>query len=172
MFAMSTTPGFLWRVTPRVAFPSFPVIPRAPSIAWSEPSLEEPSYRYRGNTLFQLALKDNFLTRGYVREVPGAPMCGCVEKMPVVTDAACLDLDVSEEFLVTDQQELIHQVNSIKFKPCAEGILSARMAKLARSHQPSRAVSINQSRVEREMPPLPSFWQPKDWPEEIRGLHC
>ena len=99
--------------------------------AWSEPSLEEPSYRYRGNTLFQLALKDNLLTRGYVREVPGAPMCGCVEKMPVVTDAACLDVDVSEEFLVTDQQELIHQVNSIKFKPCTEGTLSAHMAKLA-----------------------------------------
>ena len=28
-------------------------------------------------------------TRGYVRNVPGAPMCGCVEQMPTVDRADC-----------------------------------------------------------------------------------
>ena len=31
--------------------------------------------------------------RGYVKNVPGAPMCGCVEKAPVVSRADCTQID-------------------------------------------------------------------------------
>ena len=109
--------------------------------AWSKPRLNEPSYRFRGNALFQVALKDNLSTRGYVREVPGAPMCGCVENMPVITDAACTELDVSEEFEfsmeVGGTPSVSYKLNSITPKACSEGSLSAHMASLAAGNKVS-----------------------------------
>jgi hypothetical protein len=42
------------------------------------------------NTLFHMAMKTNLVDNGYVQEVPGAPMCGCVEQMPVITNSACV----------------------------------------------------------------------------------
>jgi len=41
------------------------------------------------NTLFAMAMKTNLYDKGYVKNIPGAPMCGCVEQMPIVTNAAC-----------------------------------------------------------------------------------
>jgi len=38
--------------------------------------------RYMGNNLFFVSMFDHLYQRGYAREVPGAPMCGCVEQMP------------------------------------------------------------------------------------------
>uniref|UniRef100_A0A7S4K7J0 Uncharacterized protein n=1 Tax=Odontella aurita TaxID=265563 RepID=A0A7S4K7J0_9STRA len=43
----------------------------------------------RGNTLFHVAMKTGLLDGGDVEQLPGAPMCGCVEQMPVVTRADC-----------------------------------------------------------------------------------
>ena len=60
--------------------------------------------------------KPCFVARAY-----NSPEVGWVENA-VVTDEACLDMDVSEASLVA-----VH----IKFKPCANGTLSARMAQLA-----------------------------------------
>lgn len=57
-------------------------------------------YRYRGNNLFYVSMYDHLEQRGYVREVPGAPMCGCVEKMPVISRADCTQTDVEESFTV------------------------------------------------------------------------
>jgi len=39
---------------------------------------------------------DHMYQRGYVRNVPGAPMCGCVEKMPVVSRADCTEISALE----------------------------------------------------------------------------
>jgi len=36
--------------------------------------------------------------RGYVRNVPGAPMCACTEQMPVASRADCTQVDVEESF--------------------------------------------------------------------------
>jgi len=41
------------------------------------------------NTLFHMAMMTNLYTDGYVKNIPGAPMCGCVEQMPVITHAKC-----------------------------------------------------------------------------------
>lgn len=54
--------------------------------------------RYRGNNLFYVSLYDHFYTRGYVRNVPGAPMCGCAEQMPVVSRADCTEMTINETY--------------------------------------------------------------------------
>ena len=41
-----------------------------------------------GNMMYDISLK-NTIEKGYVKGVPGAPMCGCVEHMPVVASAEC-----------------------------------------------------------------------------------
>lgn len=54
--------------------------------------------RYKGNNLFYVSMYDHFYQRGYVRGVPGAPMCGCAEQMPVVSRADCTEMDISEKY--------------------------------------------------------------------------
>lgn len=41
-----------------------------------------------GNMMYDVSLR-NTLNKGYKKGVPGAPMCGCVEHMPVVETAEC-----------------------------------------------------------------------------------
>jgi len=45
----------------------------------------------KGNALFKVGFMDNLYNslKGNVEQVPGAPMCGCIDRMPVVTKAAC-----------------------------------------------------------------------------------
>jgi hypothetical protein len=45
----------------------------------------------KGNALFKVGFMDGLYggSKGNVEQVPGAPMCGCVDRMPVVTKAAC-----------------------------------------------------------------------------------
>ena len=51
-----------------------------------------------GNNLFYVSMYDHLHQRGYARNIPGAPMCGCVEQMPVVTRSDCTQVDVTETF--------------------------------------------------------------------------
>lgn len=43
------------------------------------------------NTLFHMAMMTNLYTDGYVKNIPGAPMCGCVEQMPIISHAKCTE---------------------------------------------------------------------------------
>uniref|UniRef100_A0A7S2IBD9 Uncharacterized protein n=2 Tax=Helicotheca tamesis TaxID=374047 RepID=A0A7S2IBD9_9STRA len=63
--------------------------------AWKE---ADYSSKYAGNLLFEVAMKQNLYDKGYVQNVPGAPMCGCIEKMPVVSKSACSSLSATEEW--------------------------------------------------------------------------
>jgi len=54
--------------------------------------------RYMGNNLFYISMYDHLYKRGYTRNIPGSPMCGCVEQMPVVTRSDCTQVDVTETF--------------------------------------------------------------------------
>ena len=58
--------------------------------------LTEPEYRYAANNLFYISMYDHMHQRGYVRNVPGSPMCGCLEKMPVVSRADCTEIEALE----------------------------------------------------------------------------
>jgi hypothetical protein len=42
------------------------------------------------NTLFHMAMKSNLYDKGYVKNIPGAPLCGCLEQMPIVDNADCV----------------------------------------------------------------------------------
>jgi len=46
--------------------------------AWSTDNQETTS-RYKGNALFFVSMYDHMYQRGYVENIPGSPMCGCVE---------------------------------------------------------------------------------------------
>jgi hypothetical protein len=54
--------------------------------AWEEDTFAD-DVKY--NTLFHMAMKTNLYDNNYVKNIPGAPMCGCLEQMPVVDYAAC-----------------------------------------------------------------------------------
>jgi hypothetical protein len=51
---------------------------------------------FKGNTLFQVAMMHGLYTEGNVEELAGAPMCGCVEQMPVVTRANCTSTSATQ----------------------------------------------------------------------------
>lgn len=59
---------------------------------WTNDSLD-PSNIYKGNLLFEVAMNYGLKNNGYTRSVPHAPMCACVEQMPVVSHADCRDLE-------------------------------------------------------------------------------
>jgi len=64
--------------------------------AWADPSAGfpmDPSYQFRANNLFFVSMYDHLYQRGYVRNIPGAPMCACSEQMPVVSRADCTQID-------------------------------------------------------------------------------
>ena len=46
--------------------------------AWSTEE-QEVSSRYKANALFFVSMYDHMYQRGYVGNIPGSPMCGCVE---------------------------------------------------------------------------------------------
>uniref|UniRef100_A0A7S1G0X7 Kringle domain-containing protein n=1 Tax=Corethron hystrix TaxID=216773 RepID=A0A7S1G0X7_9STRA len=64
--------------------------------AWAEDPTDS-SARFSANNLFYVSMYDHLTARGYARNVPGAPMCACVEQMPVVTRADCTQIDIQSE---------------------------------------------------------------------------
>eukprot|EP00560_Eucampia_antarctica_P006038 CAMPEP_0197824344 /NCGR_PEP_ID=MMETSP1437-20131217/1603_1 /TAXON_ID=49252 ORGANISM="Eucampia antarctica, Strain CCMP1452" /NCGR_SAMPLE_ID=MMETSP1437 /ASSEMBLY_ACC=CAM_ASM_001096 /LENGTH=350 /DNA_ID=CAMNT_0043423939 /DNA_START=68 /DNA_END=1120 /DNA_ORIENTATION=+ len=73
--------------------------------AYEEGSFDE---KVRYNTLFHL-LKDNLMGKGYVKNIPGAPMCGCISQMPIVTNAACVK--VKEGYAIDDEGSVKMNLN-------------------------------------------------------------
>jgi len=45
----------------------------------------------KGNALFKVGFMDSF-SGGKVEQIPGTPLCGCMDRMPVVTNVACTDV--------------------------------------------------------------------------------
>lgn len=70
--------------------------------AW-DPDAGSISSALKGNALFKVGFMNNFYknAKGNVEQVPGAPMCGCVDRMPVVTNAACTKV-VADDASVVD----------------------------------------------------------------------
>lgn len=65
--------------------------------AWADYDHDYTS-RYKGNNLFFVSMYDHMHQRGYVGAVPGAPMCACIEQMPVVSRSDCTQIDVEESY--------------------------------------------------------------------------
>lgn len=95
----------------------------------------DASYRFRGNLLFHLALKKNLYDQGYVRPVPGAPLCGCSAKMPVISEADCVEVVVDElyNFVFSPDQDTVvdnQGFTKISFKECSGGSLLSKVDEL------------------------------------------
>eukprot|EP00580_Thalassiosira_gravida_P013233 CAMPEP_0201683418 /NCGR_PEP_ID=MMETSP0494-20130426/52117_1 /ASSEMBLY_ACC=CAM_ASM_000839 /TAXON_ID=420259 /ORGANISM="Thalassiosira gravida, Strain GMp14c1" /LENGTH=981 /DNA_ID=CAMNT_0048167195 /DNA_START=200 /DNA_END=3143 /DNA_ORIENTATION=- len=69
-------------------------------LAWSN-DVNDRTARYKANNLFFVSMYDHMYQRGYVKNVPGAPMCGCVEQMPTVSRSDCTQVDLTETFTIT-----------------------------------------------------------------------
>jgi len=76
---------------------------------------------FKGNTLFEVAMKKGISENGYVGHLPGAPMCGCVENMPVVTSADCTKTTVSQSV-------------SIKYTPGNQFVAEATISNINHSN--------------------------------------
>jgi len=66
-------------------------------LAWAQDETDTSAV-YKGNNLFYVSLYDHMHQRGYVRNAPGSPMCGCAENMAVVTRADCTEISADETF--------------------------------------------------------------------------
>jgi len=73
-------------------------------LAWSN-DVNDHTARYKANNLFFVSMYDHMHQRGYVQNVPGAPMCGCVEQMPTVSRSDCTQVDLTETVKVTYDPE-------------------------------------------------------------------
>lgn len=65
--------------------------------AWANDDMDTIS-RYKANNLFYVSMYDHMHQRGYVRNIPGAPMCGCQETMPIASRSDCTQVDVTERY--------------------------------------------------------------------------
>jgi len=65
--------------------------------AWANDEQDTIS-RYKANNLFYVSMYDHMHQRGYVRNIPGAPMCGCQETMPIASRSDCTQVDVTERY--------------------------------------------------------------------------
>jgi hypothetical protein len=65
--------------------------------AWAEDEYD-PISRYKANNLFFVSMYDHMHQRGYVKNIPGMPMCGCMEQMPMATRSDCTQVDLTEDW--------------------------------------------------------------------------
>jgi len=69
-------------------------------LVWGDDELDADNV-YKGNLHFYVSMYDHMTQRGYVRNIPGAPMCACAENMPVVTRADCTQIAAAEDTTFT-----------------------------------------------------------------------
>ncbi|KAL9182469.1 hypothetical protein ACHAXT_013121 [Thalassiosira profunda] len=69
-------------------------------LAWSNDKNDHTA-RYKANGLFFVSMYDHMYQRGYVENIPGAPMCGCVEQMPTVSRSDCTQVDLTETIKIS-----------------------------------------------------------------------
>jgi hypothetical protein len=92
--------------------------------AWSDDAIDTSTI-FKGNNLFHISLFDHLYKRGYVKNVPGAPMCGCVEQMPIVTRADCTEMELVQSTTFTFAAPTVTVAPSeeweVNFKKCNQG---------------------------------------------------
>jgi hypothetical protein len=67
--------------------------------AWADDEYDSIS-RYKANNLFFVSMYDHMHQRGYVKNIPGMPMCGCMEQMPMATRSDCTQVDLTEDWKI------------------------------------------------------------------------
>jgi len=107
--------------------------------AWPD---SDPLHRdniLKGNLLFFVSMYDHMTQRGYVRNIPGSPMCACAENMAVVTRADCTQTDTTENTtfqwtVSTSSIVAVPKITDVNFNACtgknANNNLEERVRKL------------------------------------------
>lgn len=108
--------------------------------SWSSDNTSA-SYQYRGNSLADLTL-GTLLNKKYVKNIPGAPMCGCLEQMPVVTNAACRQVSVTNE-----QWQLTNNGNQLTFKQLSASVTFSDCSSSLQSYTSTVASATEQAQV-------------------------
>lgn len=77
----------------------------------------------KGNLLFYVSMYDHMTQRGYVRNIPGSPMCACAENMAVVTRADCTETSTTEKTTfawnaTTASLEASIDITDVNFNAC------------------------------------------------------
>eukprot|EP00585_Thalassiosira_rotula_P006502 CAMPEP_0196158876 /NCGR_PEP_ID=MMETSP0910-20130528/46036_1 /TAXON_ID=49265 /ORGANISM="Thalassiosira rotula, Strain GSO102" /LENGTH=1315 /DNA_ID=CAMNT_0041423787 /DNA_START=50 /DNA_END=3998 /DNA_ORIENTATION=- len=88
--------------------------------AWADDEYSSIS-RYKANNLFYVSMYDHMHQRGYVENIPGSPMCGCMDQMPLATRSDCTQVDVTEDWeVVFDGEDMtIHFTKvEVNFNAC------------------------------------------------------
>ena len=85
--------------------------------AWSSDP-DDFTNKYRGNTLFEISLLEGAAVDG--KNVPGAPMCGCVSSMPTVTSSQCVTAKEGYRFTFSSMDEQLHVFILIQVVPCED----------------------------------------------------
>ena len=90
--------------------------------AWDTDANDVSAF-HKGANLFYVSMYDHLSQRGYVRNVPGSPMCGCVEKMAVVSRSDCTELALTKQWTGFSFQRgvgLSAQItyNEVEFNSC------------------------------------------------------
>lgn len=89
----------------------------------------------KGNSLFHISYK-NRIENGYAKNVPGAPMCACIEKMPTVEKAACVEVSGSSTFTFTyESADKISGTNTAEVAYSDCGDLQTHFAKKASTEE-------------------------------------
>jgi len=89
---------------------------------WGDDPLSQDNV-YKGNLLFYVSMYDHMTQRGYVRNIPGSPMCACAENMAVVSRADCTQVEVDEkvtfQWNVTDSAlDAVIYIDDIDYNAC------------------------------------------------------
>jgi hypothetical protein len=95
-----------------------------------------------GNMMYDISLH-NTIESGFMKSVPGAPMCGCVEHMPVVEEASCRTAsaaDITYTFTY-DAAEGFSASNSatITYDDCKDGTTVIDLATAYKQNQATDA---------------------------------
>lgn len=106
-----------WSIFPNAEAPTHCV-----GFTWED---GEESDIFKGNALYDVSLR-NTAIKGYYKSIPGAPLCGCIEQMPVVEKADCRTAtggQISYSFTVDDETGKVSAHNSVDvtYEDCADG---------------------------------------------------
>jgi len=108
----------------------------------------------KGNELFMVGFMNNFYNNGNVEQVPAAPMCGCVDRMPVVTNAKCLDAKAATSFVnvtynsALEDLEATFTLGDVTYSECSEGnLLDHYKALAAEGKAQAEDVAFMESRI-------------------------
>ena len=125
--------------------------------------MDNADAKMRFNNLFYVVMHDHMYSRGYVRSVKhGAPMCTCLEDMPIVSRSDCSEVKMNTSYKLgitsTGQIDVKADRLSFEFQACQgyrPGTKSAQnndlLAKIERLYQEDKMDADTRKRVDRHL---------------------